>query len=780
MATVWAGEVRPLVARDRAVQAAAALTIAGAVFFAVGPGDWQALGARAFTPPLAAMTAAGMWRIGADRRLRAASARFWLALALAMCLFAAGMAVDFVARAFGSVFPEADTNAGETLLYPIAGLFAMVALVVYPSALRTRIDRVKIGLDVAIVLFASATFVWYFLGSLRWWPALGWHTLADGLVLPGLTLVAGFAILRITLAGANVISRQTMICFVFAAAATAASIFLDFDGHTLPGRVGSTLQVLGLAACVPGVAIQRRVGPVREERGRAAADVRRPFAVLPYVALAATMVLLLIVVVPGLDYRGWVVAVGMLALCVAVVARQFASLWENSRLLSTNRELTGKLHHHAYHDHLTGLANRALFTERVVEALAGTRADRRRRRPTAIAVLFVDLDGFKVVNDNFGHHAGDELLVAVADRLRTAIRPEDGLCRLGGDEFAVLLLDTTEDGARAVAGAVLAALSGPFRLSDVQVRVEASVGIAMASGGEPSAVELLRNADVAMYAAKHTHEGGWRVFEPAMLAELAHRHELRTALARAVQRDEIVVDYQPIVDLATGRVRGTEAMARWQRPGGADVPADGFAPLAQEIGVLAEIDRHVLGQACRQAARWQASLGPDTTFGLHVNVSARHAMAEVDRALRMSGLPAHSLTLEITGSELAHHDEAVAERLRSLTRLGVGLAIDDFGTGLWPLEYLRSVPVDTIKIGKVFTDDLLSADGDAPLARALIVLASTLGLQTVAEGIERPEQARRLHELGCRYGQGPLFGPLMSAADMDARVGLVKIGATAR
>jgi diguanylate cyclase (GGDEF)-like protein len=532
--------------------------------------------------------------------------------------------------------------------------------------------------------------------------------------------------------------------------------------------------VFGLGAVVLGVSIQRRVTPGRvSTTAEARPGWRRPFTVLPYVALVATAGLLLRAIAKHLDYRGWVVAVGVLALCAAVMVRQLAALWENSRLLTANQQLNTKLSHHAFHDHLTGLANRALFTERVGTALTRPRAGRLSRSPGAtVAVLFVDLDDFKLVNDSLGHHIGDELLVEVADRLGETIRPDDTLCRLGGDEFAILLVDTTQDDAVATARSVVTRLRRPFRPSGIQVRIEASVGVAIGARGTaaPStAVELLRNADVAMYAAKNAApKGGWRLFEPSMLTGLLYRHERRAALVRAVECDEFEVHYQPIVDLAGGAVVGAEALARW-RPDGDLVLPDDFIPLAEETGLIAEIDRQVLVQACLDAAAWQASV---PAFAIHVNLSARQLhrpelVAEVERALRVSGLPARSLTLEIAESGLAHDPEAAAERLRGLTRLGIHLAIDDFGAGYSSLANLRAIPADTLKIDRAFTAELLDETVATPLAQAVIVLAGTLGMHTVAEGIEHPEQARRLLDLGCRRGQGFHFGHPMSAGQLS-------------
>ena len=406
-----------------------------------------------------------------------------------------------------------------------------------------------------------------------------------------------------------------------------------------------------------------------------------------------------------------------------------------------------------------------------------------------IAVLFVDLDDFKIVNDSLGHHVGDELLVAVAQRLREAIGPADTLSRLGGDEFAILLERTDADAAAGVARDVVAALGRPLRPAGVQVRVQASVGIALAAGGEPGVVELLRNADVAMYAAKRSprirpaghetslrtesnvvHSGGWRVFEPAMLTSLLRRHGRRAALMRAVERDEFEVHYQPIVDLIRGTVVGAEALVRWRVDGDLVLPDD-FVPMAEETGLIAEIDANVLARACHQAARWRAHLSPDREFDLHVNLSPRQLyrsdlVAQVQRVLLVSGLDARRLTLEFTGPGLSPDEAAVAGRLRGLGRLGVRLAIDDFGTGHSSLSHLRAFPADIIKIDKVFVDELRDETQPNPVAKGLIVFASTLGIRTIAEGIEGAEQAARLIEFGCVRGQGYHFGRPMTAADL--------------
>jgi diguanylate cyclase (GGDEF)-like protein len=754
---------------------ALAIAIPALTWFAVAPLDLQRYGSRIATPILAGMIAVGQWRIGRQlldelpaptqrtktpratdaARLRIASARFWRILSCGMGLYTVGMLVDLTALLAG--FSRRDV--GEMVFYPIAGIFSVVALVVFPTVGRERTERVKIVLDVATVLLGSAIFVWYFLVSRRWQPADGWNELSDGLILPAITLVAGFVILRITLAGASVVGRPTMICFVFGALCAATPIIIGAAPDTNLGRLVSSMYVIGLTVCVVGVALQRRAGATPVSVLSAA--WRRRFAFLPYAVVVATLVLLLRVVFDtGVDYRGWLVVVGVLMLGGVVMARQLASLSENTRLLSANQSLTERLRHQAFHDSLTGLTNRMLFTDRVTDALGY--ADR-------VAVLFIDLDDFKLVNDSLGHEVGDRLLVEVAHRLRAALPAEHVLGRLGGDEFALLVEDAD---AEPCAEAVISALRQPFNVAGFQINLRASIGVAATDGtGTLDAAALLRNADVAMYAAKHEHKGGFRAFQSPMLAALLHRHELQAALVDAVGRDEFAVYYQPIVRLVDGSLHGAEALVRWVRADGTMLLPSLFIPLAEETGLIADIDRLVLRRACHQAAHWRAEKGGQDSFALHVNLSARllhrpDLPGDVEAILRESGLPADQLTLEITESGLGHDHEGATERLRELNRLGVRLAIDDFGTGYSSLGYLQRMPVDVLKIDKAFTAELAGAAKPAPLARIVVALAETLRMETVAEGIEGPDQADRLLAFGCQYGQGFHYAEPLPAEEM--------------
>ena len=410
----------------------------------------------------------------------------------------------------------------------------------------------------------------------------------------------------------------------------------------------------------------------------------------------------------------------------------------------------------AYQDPLTGLPNRALFMDRLKGSLQSAV-----RHGTHVTVLFIDLDRFKDVNDSLGHAAGDELLAWFADRLRESVRGEDAAARLGGDEFAILLEQTAGDGAgRAVAKRLLHALRNPLRLAGREVFVSASVGIAASGSCAGTADELLRNADIAMYHAKRTGGGDARVYEPIMHTEVIDGLELGPDLYHAASRDELRLEYQPIIDLGSGAAVAVEALVRWEHPTRGVIRPDVFIPLAERNGVITEIGEWVLRHGCAAAAEWRASSIPDLCIS--VNVSARQlddpTFADlVAVVLRETGLPAGALTLEITESVLMGDPERAIDLIRPLKTLGVRLAIDDFGTGFSSLAYLQRLPADQLKIDKVFIDALgTSAEGSA-IVKTVAELARTLNMETVAEGIETLQQRRILQSLSCNLGQGYHF-----------------------
>jgi diguanylate cyclase (GGDEF)-like protein/PAS domain S-box-containing protein len=434
-----------------------------------------------------------------------------------------------------------------------------------------------------------------------------------------------------------------------------------------------------------------------------------------------------------------------------------------ARDVTERRALEEQLAHQAFHDSLTGLANRSLFADRVEQALG-----RGARRRNLFAVLFIDLDDFKTVNDSLGHSAGDELLVAVARRLESCLRPEDTCARLGGDEFAILIEHIAGAGsAETVARRVLAAMAEPLSILGSEVAVQGSVGIALGTG-EQTTNEIMRSADLAMYRAKGEGKGRYAIYEPSMHEGVLERLALKADLQRAVVDEEFEVYYQPIVALQSGAIAGVEALLRWRHPQrGLMLPGE-FIGLAEETGLILPLGRLVLRRACEQVARWRSVGYAD--LGASVNISAkqlasRHLPDEVTTALTESKLDPAGLTLEITESMLLD-SHVVIGRLEELRALGVRIAIDDFGTGYSSLNYLRRFPVDTLKVAKAFVDELGSSSEQDRLVAAILRLGSTLGLETVAEGIERQSQRDRLRELKCRFGQGFYFSRPVPAEDL--------------
>ena len=440
-------------------------------------------------------------------------------------------------------------------------------------------------------------------------------------------------------------------------------------------------------------------------------------------------------------------------------------VWSFRDITETKR-LEGELAHQAFHDSLTNLPNQVLFRDRVEHALT-----RVARQKTRTAVLFVDLDNFKTVNDSLGHTVGDQLLVAVTARLQGCLRLADTAARMGGDEFAVLLEDLeSKDSAMTIAERIITALRRPFGIVGKEVFIGASIGVAFDSPGAKTD-QLLRNADLAMYTAKVRGRGRCQVFEPAMHTAAVERLEVEADLRRACERDEFVVHYQPIVDVRSGWIGGVEALVRWEHPTRGLLPPASFIPLAEETGLIIEIGRKVLAKACAQVRQWQTELNTVPRLSVSVNLSPRqltdpNLLADVARSLEVSGLAPENLTLEITESAMMHDTELAVARLKELKALGVSLAVDDFGTGYSSLSYLQRFPIDILKIDRSF---VVGIDGDAEqsaLARAIVRLAQTLQLNAVAEGVETESQLDRLRELGCKYAQGFFLALPQDAASL--------------
>jgi diguanylate cyclase (GGDEF)-like protein/PAS domain S-box-containing protein len=444
--------------------------------------------------------------------------------------------------------------------------------------------------------------------------------------------------------------------------------------------------------------------------------------------------------------------------------------------ITERKRLEKEIAYKAFHDSLCGLPNRLLFTNRVQQGLA-----RAHREGEFIAVMFIDLDNFKVVNDSLGHEAGDELLKTVAKRLQEAVRPGDTVARMGGDEFTVLLerLPNADEAMR-VANRIVQAMSLPVHLPENrEIFVTCSVGIALNSDDCKSTEELLRDADTAMYEAKTRGKAGYVVFDRSMNESVVERLEIETGLRRAVENGEFIVYYQPIVDLKSGAISGAEALVRWVHPERGMVPPGKFIPIAEETGLISPIGYWVLERSCEYAKVINDRQGPSDPFVMSVNLSTRQlqqfdCLDRVREILTITGLDPRHLKLEVTESAMMDDMEAIISKLDDLRKLGIQLAIDDFGTGYSSLSYLRRLPVNTVKIDRSFVCVMGIEAEPTAIVSAIVTLCHALNLTVTGEGIENEMQMSQLQEVGCDYGQGYLFSKPINAHDFDLLLDMVR------
>jgi diguanylate cyclase len=457
----------------------------------------------------------------------------------------------------------------------------------------------------------------------------------------------------------------------------------------------------------------------------------------------------------------------MFALVIARLSLQSRQQRHQDSIAAT-KAMVVELHDRAYHDALTGLGNRPRFQERCESAFK-----RARESGGSVCMLLIDLDNFKEVNDTLGHRAGDELLITAARRLERAVRPGDLPVRFGGDEFAVLLADgSPPEGAEALAARLVRTFGAPFQIWDTQAEVRASIGVASSAdapeAGERDAAEvLLRNADLALYAAKADGKGTWTRYRPQLYEAAMERVRLRTSLDRAIGREEFFLSYQPIMDLRGGRERvaGFEALVRWQHPEFGLLRPDQFIPLAEETGQIVPLGAWILGRAIADAARWNAGHEPAQTRRVTVNVSAHQFLDDglvdlIDRWLTAAGLPPELLILEITETAfLHHHGPEVQRNLNALSRLGVRIAVDDFGTGYSSIAYLRDLSIHIVKADRSFVDHIAEDASHLRLLQGIVTVAYALEIDVVAEGVETVVQRDLLRKMGCRYAQGFYYSP---------------------
>jgi diguanylate cyclase (GGDEF)-like protein len=422
-----------------------------------------------------------------------------------------------------------------------------------------------------------------------------------------------------------------------------------------------------------------------------------------------------------------------------------------------------------FRDRLTGLPNRTLFMERLSQAIL--RSDRRRLYS---AVLFLDLDRFKVVNDSLSHEAGDQLLVQVARRLMGCIRPEDTVARLGGDEFVVLFEDiqSVNEGL-GVADRIAQSHGFPYLIQEQEIFITASMGIALSTSGQTLPSELIRDAEVAMYRAKARGDRSIEVFDSSMNAQALARFQMESDLRHGLERGEFVLHYQPMVGLEAGRIEGWEALVRWQHPERGLVPPLDFIPLAEETGIIVPLGNWVIQEACRQAGHWARVFPADPPRLMSVNLSARQfgnrdLITDVMSALDMAGLDPHCLKLELTESVMMRDPLASLEAMKAFQSMNIKLVVDDFGTGYSSLSYLKRFPVDTLKIDKSFVDGLGKDAESTAIVTAVVSLAKSLGMKVTAEGIETYDQMEHLQQLNCDHGQGYYFSRALTPQAMEA------------
>jgi diguanylate cyclase (GGDEF)-like protein len=427
--------------------------------------------------------------------------------------------------------------------------------------------------------------------------------------------------------------------------------------------------------------------------------------------------------------------------------------------VTERKQTEEQLRYQACHDALTGLPNRFLFIDRVDHAIKRAK----RQKDYLFAVLFLDLDRFKVVNDSLGHIIGDQLLVAIAHRLEACLRPADTVARLGGDEFTILLEDIKDiTDATQVAERIQNELALPFHLSGHEVFTAASIGIALSTTGYNQAEDILRNADTTMYRAKTLGKGRSEVFDPIMNTQLMLRLQLETDLQRALQRQELQLHYQPIVSLKSNKITGFEALLRWHRPEHGLVAAAEFIPIAEETGLIVPIGWWVMREACNQMRKWQLQFALNSPLTISVNLSGKQfsqpdLIQQIEQILQETNLDPCSLKLEITESILVENAKSASAMLVKLQALGIRLSIDDFGTGYSSLSYLHQFPIDTLKIDGSFINKVDVDVEKIEIVRTIVALAWNLGMDVVAEGVETNKQMYQVKSLKCDFGQGYLF-----------------------
>jgi diguanylate cyclase (GGDEF)-like protein len=677
---------------------------------------------------------------------RTTSAWRWLAVSIVVLTATFGVNLGYQALTGGVPFPSAADGC-----YIAFDVLFLVGLLRFPHSSQARAGRLRLWVDVATIVVAGATAIWFLvLGPI---VAASGESLLNGTIAGAYPVADLLQIFGVTYVVTRVARRSTQRALLLLAAATLVAIVGDLTNGWMILHVDYSLKLGVDLAFMGGWALFVLAAPAQRnavvDESSTADMAIAEVGWVPYLAPAVVLALVIYAQFGSSRTDRIGLAVGAVLVVSLVSVRQFLARRD---LVSAQ----GELSYQALHDALTGLPNRALVLDRAEQMLAGAR-----RQHHSVAALFLDVDGFKQINDFCGHAAGDELLKTVASRVSRVVREPDTVGRLGGDEFVILLESRDLDaGPELAAERILQVLRDPIELREMEgrpVSVTASIGIASTNQG--TAEDLLRTADLALYEAKNMGRDRCVRFESDMQTIAQDRLLLEMDLREAIAGDQLFLLYQPTFDLRTETVIGVEALLRWRHPTRGIVAPGEFIPIAEQTGSIVPIGCWVLRQACQQAAEWRRQ-GHSLTMA--VNVSARQLDGDdfvhrVDRALTASDLDPADLTLEITETTLMRNPDDTARRLRELKGLGVRVAIDDFGTGYSSLGYLRRFPVDALKIDRSFIEGIATSKEAAALIHTLVQLGKTLGLETLGEGIEDEAQLHALQNEQCDHGQGFLL-----------------------
>jgi diguanylate cyclase len=759
-------------------RASVRLAVPVSVYFALYVGwrlsSWGSVGTRAVVGDVFLLlpgfpTVVLFWL--ASRRCaesRTASAWRWLALSVILLTASFGFTLGYQATAGVVPFPSA-----ADVCYLLFNVFFLVGLLRFPKRLETRAGKLRLGVDLAMVVLAGASVIWFLV--------LGPTVTASGGVLLDRAVAGAYPIgdllqiFGLTYAVTRMASRSTQRALWLLAGSALVAIVGDLTNGWMILHADYSLKlVVDLAfmgawgLLVLSGPAQRSVvanGPVTTSVTSApeAGWVGRA-GWLPYLAPALVFGLAMYAQFGGSLFDRVSLAVAGALISFLVLARQF---FASQDLLSAQ----DKLSHRAFHDALTGLPNRPLLLDRLERAMVQSEGGGRR-----VAVMMLDLDKFKHVNDTLGHAAGDELLQALAEVLPRAIRPSDTVARFGGDEFAFVIHGIEgELTIVTIAERILAAVAEPFLLGGRRRQVRGTLGIVIAQGGE-SAGGLLSSADLAMYRAKEENRGGYEFFDIGMRARVQRNLTVEGALAEALEAQQLTLYYQPIVALDDGRLLGLEALLRWQHPRWGWVQPSEFIPIAEETGLIIPLSQYVIAEAARHAAAWNNRYPGALPWGIAINLTPRelsdkHFLSHFEQAVSKQGAKPSDLTIEVTERTFLDLDHGpLNENLIGLHQLGARLSLDDFGTGYSALSSLQRFPFSIAKIDRFFTRRITDPSSNAPITDAISKLAHTLGMQAIAEGVETPLQADYLRTLGCDAAQGFHFARPQPASDITARL----------